>query len=357
MTKRKSISYRSDKCLNCNTSLDISEKYCHFCGQLNSTKKLTIFDFLEEFFSNFYAYDSKIRNTLLFLFSKPGYVAKQIVNGKRQTFANPFRLFLSVSLILFISYNFNNTFDLNKNNELTNEANNLNKQLKEKDSISINIAGEKSKVSVMDQLGLNKEFHADSIYTKSDLEKNLLGTTYYKITSFRNYHNKHEKIKTPNALMNLGYNDTKLNQFIYNKAQNFKSNDIENEITNYFVSKLPFLIFLALPLLTIIFWLVFYNKKYNYAEVLVFTYTFYTFIFISLLSLELVKYLNEDLSIILKSICFILIFPIYLYKSLRYFYETSRWKTIFKFVLLNLLFLPAILITSFFVISVALLFF
>ncbi|WP_320815379.1 DUF3667 domain-containing protein [Flavobacterium sp.] len=357
MTKRKNISYRSDKCLNCNTSLDVSEKYCHFCGQLNSTKKLTILDFLEEFFANFYAYDSKIRNTFLFLFSKPGFVAKQIVEGKRQTFANPFRLFLSISLLLFISYNLNNTFDFNENNTLTNEANNLNDQLKEQDSISKNIAGEKSVFSVMDQLGLNQDFHADSIYTKSELSENFLGNTYYRITSFRNYHKKDPKTKTPDALINLGYENTRVNQFIFNKAQHFKSNNIDKEITNYVIAKLPFLIFLALPMLTVIFWLVFYDKKYNYAEVLVFTYTFYTFVFISLLLLELVSYLNEGLSTTLQILCFVLIFPIYLYKSLRYFYETSRWKTIFKFVLLNILFLPAMLITSFFVISLALILF
>jgi hypothetical protein len=357
MTKRKNISYRSDKCLNCNTSLDVSEKYCHFCGQLNSTKKLTISDFLEEFFANFYAYDSKIRNTFLFLFSKPGFVAKQIVEGKRQTFANPFRLFLSISLLLFISYNLNNTFDFNENNALTNEANNLNEQLKEQDSINVSIAGKKSKISVMDQLGLNQGFHVDSIYTKSELSENFLGNTYYRITSFRNYHKKDPNTKTPDALINLGYENTRVNQFIFNKAQHFKTNNIEKEITNYVIAKLPFLIFLALPILTVIFWLVFYDKKYNYAEVLVFTYTFYTFVFISLLILQLVSYLNEGLSTNLQILCFVLIFPIYLYKSLRYFYETSRWKTIFKFVLLNILFLPAILITSFFVISLALILF
>jgi len=357
MTKRKNISYRSEKCLNCNTPLDVSEKYCHFCGQLNSTKKLTILDFLEEFFSNFYAYDSKIRNTFVFLFSKPGFVAKQIVNGKRQTFANPFRLFLSISLLLFITYNLNDSTDLGDKNILTSEANNLNKQLKEQDSINVTIADKKSKISVMDQLGLNQKFHKDSIYTQSDLDNNFLGNTYYRITSFRNYHAKNLNIKTPNALLNLGYEDTRLNQFIFNKAQNFKSNNIEKEITSYVIAKLPFLIFLALPLLTIVFWLVFYDKKYNYAEILVFTYTFYTFIFISLLLLELVNYLNEGFSTTLQVLCFTLIFPTYLYKSLRYFYETSRWKTIFKFVLLNILFFPTILITSFFVITVALILF
>ena len=54
---RKDKKYRGTQCLNCETQLDVSEKFCHACGQLNSTKKLTIRDFIEEFFANFYAYD------------------------------------------------------------------------------------------------------------------------------------------------------------------------------------------------------------------------------------------------------------------------------------------------------------
>jgi hypothetical protein len=341
MTKRKKISYRSDKCLNCNTSLDVSEKYCHFCGQLNSTKKLTISDFLEEFFSNFYAYDSKIRNTLLFLFRKPGFVAKQITQGKRQTFANPFRLFLSISIILFLTINFTNKKNLSTENLITLDNSKNNKK------------------SSIESLISKSKFNKDSIYTLKQLNEdgNLAELIPFTITSFRNFHIRHPNTKTPNALLELGYENTRLNQFIFNKSQNFNSNKIEHELISYVVDKLPFLIFLALPLLTIVFWLVFYDRKYNYAEVLVFTYTFYTFIFISYLSFELLSYLSNDVSTILKVICFTLIFPIYLYKSLRYFYETSRWKTIFKFVLLNILFIPAIFITSFFVIAIALILF
>ena len=45
---RKDLKYRGTECINCETPLDISEKYCHHCGQLNSTKKLEIKDFIEE---------------------------------------------------------------------------------------------------------------------------------------------------------------------------------------------------------------------------------------------------------------------------------------------------------------------
>ena len=66
---RKDKKYRGTQCLNCETQLDVSEKFCHACGQLNSTKKLTIRDFIEEFFANFYAYDSRLRNSIVSIFT------------------------------------------------------------------------------------------------------------------------------------------------------------------------------------------------------------------------------------------------------------------------------------------------
>ncbi|UGS23249.1 DUF3667 domain-containing protein [Flavobacterium channae] len=130
---RKDLKYRGSECLNCGTALDISEKFCHHCGQLNSTKKLTISDFIEEFFANFYAYDSRLRNSIISIFTKPGVLAKEFNEGKRHTYANPFRLFLSVSLLLFISFNLTEG-DSDSNTKITEKD--LNKERQIKDSIT-----------------------------------------------------------------------------------------------------------------------------------------------------------------------------------------------------------------------------
>ena len=334
MTKRKDQSYRSDKCLNCNTPLDVSEKHCHYCGQLNSTKKITVSDFFEEFFSNFYAYDSKLRNTFFFLFSKPGFVAKQIVNGKRQTFANPFRLFLSITILFFIVDN-----------------------IQENSSSSKNYTKSESKTDVT---LLISNFHQDSIYTSKEIHIDSTSTIdqyYYQITSFRNYNLKNPSHTSKEAFKTLQFKDNRVNRFIYNKAQNLKSNNIKREVGDYLISKLPFLIFISLPFITLIFWLVFYSKEYNYADHLVFTYTFYTFLFIILFINTLLSFISNSLHEIILIASFLILFPIYLYKSLRYFYENQRWKTIFKFVLLNLLFYPIIIITISLILFTAILFF
>lgn len=355
---RKDIKYRGTQCINCETSLDISEKYCHHCGQLNSTKKLTIKDFIEEFFANFYAYDSRLRNSIISIFTKPGALAREFNEGKRHTYANPFRLFLSVSIILFITFNLtegdSDSSDLAKK-ELTKE------QLKEKqkqDSIAIQkLSSTKIPKTILNKLDENAMVYSkDSIYTKEQLESFSLGFEY-KLISFINFHTKYPDKSEETALKELGYESSFLDKSIYKKCKKFKSNNIESELLEYFYEKLPFLIFLSLPILTLMFWIVFYSEKINYTEHLVFAYTFFTFIFLCMILFNFIEIISVDLSYFVVAISFAFLFPIYFYKSLRNFYQNSRWKTIFKFLLLNILFIPISLLAVFVLMAVSIILF
>ncbi|MEP5636118.1 MAG: hypothetical protein ABJL43_11065, partial [Maribacter dokdonensis] len=61
---RYELKYRGVDCLNCGHPLELSDKYCPNCSQANSTKRLTILDFFEEFLANYVSYDSKLWRTL-----------------------------------------------------------------------------------------------------------------------------------------------------------------------------------------------------------------------------------------------------------------------------------------------------
>lgn len=99
---RKSTQYRGTKCLNCGQPLDKSDVYCPYCSQLNSNKHLTLKDFFAEFLSSILVYDSRLRNTIKDLLFRPGVMTRKYVNGQRLKYANPFRFFLSVSIIYFL---------------------------------------------------------------------------------------------------------------------------------------------------------------------------------------------------------------------------------------------------------------
>jgi hypothetical protein len=340
---RKDLKYRGTHCINCETALDISEKYCHHCGQLNSTKKLTIKDFIEEFFANFYAYDSRLRNTFFSLFSKPGIAAREFCEGKRHHHANPFRLFLSISIILFIVMDFGSALK-----DSSQEAENRNTNTKISDSLKTNLTSNSNPELINLNKKPTKEFHRDSIYKASELgnDPENLNHLNLKLTTFRNYNLKNPNLSSEEALKNLGFENNNWNSYLYEKAKSLKSNDVLRETRDYLLAKLPFLIFLSIPFIAIIFWITFYNKKFNYTDHLVFTYSFYSFVFICLISYELIGFLSEDFSLFLIGTSFTFLFPIYLYKSLRNFYQNSRWKTIFKFILLNMLFIPISLLAT-----------
>ena len=338
---RKDIKYRGTQCINCETSLDISEKYCHHCGQLNSTKKLTIKDFIEEFFANFYAYDSRLRNSIISIFTKPGALAREFNEGKRHTYANPFRLFLSVSIILFITFNLTEGDNLPVSDTAKEEL--AKEQFKEeikKDSAALKILN--TNVTIKDNLLKDKiKYSRDSIYTKEFIDENISSgfkPVIYTALSFRNFNRKYPEKTTEEALKELGHEVTFSTKTLFNKSKTFKSNDIESEVFDYFYQKLPFFIFLSLPILTLMFWLVFYSKKINYTEHLVFAYTFFTFIFLCMILFNLIEFISSDVSNFIQGISFAFIFPIYFYKSLRNFYQQSRWITVLKFLILNPLF-------------------
>ena len=336
---REDKKYRGTQCLNCETQLDVSEKFCHACGQLNSTKKLTIRDFIEEFFANFYAYDSRLRNSIVSIFTKPGVLAREFNEGKRHTYANPFRLFLSVSIILFITFNLTEgDYDSSNkaNEELTKE------QVKEKrkqDSIVIEkLATGETKKNLFKKLRNNEiKYSLDSIYTKKQLNTISLGYEY-TLASFRNFHKKYPEKTTEQALKELGFENKLAFRILYKKSKALKSNEIGKEIGTYFYEKLPFLIFLSLPILTLMFWIVFYSKRMNYTEHLVFSYTYFTFFFISIIIFNFIGVISETLFETTTFIYFLFLLPFYFYKSLRNFYQQSRWITILKFILLNPLF-------------------
>jgi len=68
----------------------------------DTTKKLSFKDFFNEFFASIFSYDSRLTNTIITLLFKPGFVSKEYIEGKRVRYANPFRFYLSVSILFFI---------------------------------------------------------------------------------------------------------------------------------------------------------------------------------------------------------------------------------------------------------------
>ena len=90
------------KCLNCGT--EFHGKFCPECGQRADTGRFTIKFMLENLLRGIVSNDGGVWITLKTLFTRPGQMMIDIINGKHRAFFSPFpMLFLVLSIYVIIS--------------------------------------------------------------------------------------------------------------------------------------------------------------------------------------------------------------------------------------------------------------
>ena len=79
-------------------------RYCHVCGQENIVTHQNFTALTKHFVYDIFHFDGKFFETVKHLFFKPGFVAKQYVNGKRASHLDPIRMYLFVSAVFFLFF-------------------------------------------------------------------------------------------------------------------------------------------------------------------------------------------------------------------------------------------------------------
>jgi Protein of unknown function (DUF3667) len=360
---RRHFKYRSNECLNCGQPLDLSDVYCPYCSQLNSTKQLSLKDFFSEFLNSIVSYDSRLRYTVSDLLFRPGIITKRYVEGKRLKYANPFRFFLSVSIIYFLLNGLVTTFSpdaspfININD--TSESNTTGEELEQVsedfkiDPNDLPLTAQEMNTDSIQELAQKrikaakrkevKEAGSEEKEFQNISEKSLdtltWGNRFVERFTLYNKFYEHSEIKNASvALDSLGHANTTLNRWMYNKNKTIERIE-ENPygFFNYMTSKTPFFLFFFTPFFAFFFWLIYSKKKYTYVEHIIFIFHIFSFLFLSMLLILLPDLILG--SELLLAILFLIIGPFYFYKALRNFYKQSRIITILKFVFLNIVFL------------------
>lgn len=362
--------YRGVECLNCGHPLDLSDRYCGYCGQLNTTKRLSLLDFINEFVLSIFTYDSKFRFTLKDLLFKPGTITQNYVIGKRLKYANPFRFFLSSSIFYFIllalislfkgpddfsftdnkitvngeevnfknldtinaplQINLGNLKDSNKfldKEELSATEEKINKVIKESVTASKNTEDQKTENSYT---YINEKDFEEDGYLSKIIGKGVFFNSFYEATEIKN---------PTQALDSLKYEKTKTNLWLYSKNKDIdRVKDNPVRFISYLTSKTPFFLFFFAPIFALFFWLIYSKKRANYMEHLIFIFHIFSWVFVSLIFSLIIDSLIPGNNNIIAGICIILIGPFYFYKALRNFYKQRRLITLIKFVFLNSIF-------------------
>lgn len=341
-SKRKSLQYRGTECLNCGHPLDRSDVYCPQCSQLNSNKQLSAKDFFAEFLSSILVYDSRLRNTLKDLLFRPGIMTKNYVKGRRLKYANPFRFFLSVSIIYFLLQGFLAIVQPRENGNLL--------------GLNVKPGNEAPSDSLISELPLailRDAYRGDTLKAKqleisryfSEAELDSLGffESYRKRGSlYLEYYYRTKTADPATALDSLGHSNTFNHRWLYSRAITWnKINQNPNAFVNYVTNKIPAFLFFFTPFYAFFFWLLYSKKKYTYIEHVIFIFHIFSFVFLALLVFMVPDLLLE---IDFSNLLFILLGPVYFFIALRNFYGDGWLVTFVKFVFLNFIF-----VVSFFV--------
>src|SRR5204863_1306405 len=105
--------------------------------------------------------------------------------------------------------------------------------------------------------------------------------------------------------------------------------------------KLPYLLFISLPLFALFLKLLYVRRKqFYYADHAIFTIHHYIFSFILLMFIFLLRALRANFGfewLVPVEVCLFVIWPAYLYIAMLNFYRQKWFKTFVKFFLVNIL--------------------
>lgn len=90
-----------ERCVNCGERL--SGEYCHCCGQAARSRIKPFVELIVDIAGDVFAYDSRVWRTLRRLVISPGFLSSEYVEGRRVPYTPPFRLYLVVSFLCFLT--------------------------------------------------------------------------------------------------------------------------------------------------------------------------------------------------------------------------------------------------------------
>ena len=251
------------------------------------------------FIEDIFHYDGKLFATIKLLFTKPGFLSKEYLGGKRTTFLHPIRFYLFTSAFFFIClfYVFHPLEEYIIHHQAKQKIEASNSLL---ESIKVNMA--------KDKLGNPESFEA-----------------YLKVQA-----------KLPVEKRDSEF-EQKLVKQVYNVGKEYASSaDLVEALLDTILHKISTLLFFALPLLAFILHVVFIRRKgFYYMHHGIFVLHLATSLFIVLFITEVLGILSLSTHLAwFDKISSWLIFGwfVYYFISFKRFYQISWKKSVFYFI-------------------------
>ncbi|MFT5761246.1 MAG: hypothetical protein ACI8WA_000356 [Polaribacter sp.] len=338
------------ECFNCGHPFSGQEKFCPGCGQANKDKRITFSNFLHEVFNGFISWDSKFWTTIIPLLTKPGKVSRDYIDGKRMRYANPFRFYLSVSVLFFLILGATESYEAFKelrtgktvkNKSINEQIEDVTKKIDTVDTVKINasINDAFKNIDSTDRAEILKvipKLNPDSLKIRSRNTGNVNMSFFPDANKYFNFQKKHPDLDIESALDSLNAEHTFFNRFMYSRFQAVSkisdSSEKQKEFSKRLISYISISLFVLLPLFTLFLKFFYARRKFTYVEHLVFVFHTQTVFFLLLILFYIIDYIKHPAYI---TGIFILLFLVYLYLAMKRFYQQGHIKTFIKFILVN----------------------
>ena len=270
---------QSTHCLNCGEKL--RGNFCSQCGQENVHLAIPFKHLLHEFFHDYFHFDSRFRASISLLLTRPGFLTKEYIEGKRSRYIPPLRMYIFISILFFL---------------IPTKETPIKFTTQEKQT----------------QTGTNFSWSADEErlpYNRDSVSAIL------------------EPLKKDNS----GIANFFIDKFSIALREPEKT-------TEQFYHNMPKMMFLLMPLFALLLKLLYIRSQKYYVEHLIFSLHFHTIVFVLLTVLLLFDLL--PFAPIHTYIIPVMKFSVtigvlwYLYKAMKYVYAQPRGKTITKMLLL-----------------------
>jgi hypothetical protein len=394
-------------CLNCNAELN--GRFCHICGQENLEPKQSVWSLVSHFLYDITHFDGKFFSTVRHLVSKPGFLSKEYIRGRRASYLNPIKmyvfssaLFFAIFFSLFSAKNIGLDDDDNSGNNdgdlsvILKKGRDLQNAKTRADSIRIEAvyaaidSARKFKLDLDDEdLGIT-----DSALLKRRAKQEALRNAktskdsseieaYYRPTEggetagqvdikpapenkgkskfgFAKFETR-KQYDSAQKILPLDQRDGWFKRLVIyrsidlNKRYKDHPKEFFRDLADKFIHMFPYMLFVSLPLYALFLKLLYIRRKqFYYVDHGIFLVHLYIFTFLTLLVLFSLNQIDKawDTRWLWLLEAALLLYGIYYtVKAMRNFYGQGRGKTILKFILLNILaFISLIILFTLFLI-------
>ena len=333
-------------CKNCGTELQ--GVYCHNCGQYAKDLKQSFGSYIMEYLSNTYNLDGRIFQTIWLLFRKPGFLTKEFLQGKINSYVHPLKLNMFLLLVVMMVFAFSITRHIS-DTQIASVEEYDEMEIPEQTMEQLNsLDGYITELSIHDR-------SIELIAPYNVIDENPAIFELVDVISAKNERDMDTlKVSTSQWLIDEellieskdGYYKFTDNKSVFNDKSK-EGQLIREKLLDFYQSYLPLFIILMSPVLALILWGLNARGKYGFLTHFTFSLHYSAFLeFIMLLFLLMTNIFNPAF-VFWCTVGLIIGMTIYLVTAFKVVYDGTNWyNAAWKSVCINIIYTIFILAAS-----------